>query len=60
LPDGAGYTTIAGLVIQSAGRMVTSGETVLLPTKVTAEVLDATPRQVRSVRLVLPKETTDA
>lgn len=60
LPDGPGYTTIAGLVIQSAGRMVTSGETVLLPTKVTAEVLDATPRQVRSVRLVLPRETTDA
>lgn len=60
LPVGPGYTTIAGLVIQTAGRMVTSGETVKLPAGIVAEVLDANPRQVRSVRLVLPREETDA
>jgi putative hemolysin len=60
LPVGPGYTTIAGLVIHIAGRMVTSGETVLLPGNIRAEVLDANPRQVRSVRLTLPQAETDA
>jgi putative hemolysin len=60
LPVGPGYTTIAGLVIHTAGRMVASGETVTLPGRIVAEVLDANPRQVRSVRLTLPNEETDA
>lgn len=60
LPVGPGYTTIAGLVIHAAGRMVTSREVVTLPTGVTAEILDANPRQVRSVRLTLPNQDTDA
>jgi putative hemolysin len=60
LPVGPGFTTIAGLVIHTAGRMVTSGETVMLPGNIEAEVLDANPRQVRSVRLTLPIEATDA
>lgn len=60
LPVGPGFTTIAGLVIHTAGRMVMSGETMTLPTGIEAEVLDANPRQVRSVRLTLPNEDTDA
>jgi CBS domain containing-hemolysin-like protein len=60
LPVGPGYTTIAGLVIHTAGRMVASGESVHLPGNIIAEVLDANPRQVRSVRLTMPHADTDA
>jgi putative hemolysin len=62
LPEGPGYTTLGGLVVQSAGRMVRTGERVQLPMEITAEVLDATARQVRVVRLHLPSasDATDA
>lgn len=59
LDDGPGYTTIAGLIIHCAGKMVKRGDRVTLQMGITAEVLDATSRQVRVVRLTLPPPPVD-
>jgi putative hemolysin len=56
LPDGPGFTTLGGLVVQRAGHMVKTGERIELPNGIEAEVLDASVRQVRVVRLHLPQE----
>lgn len=50
LPDGD-WNTIAGLCIALAGRIPAGGEKITLQTGVVAEVADASPRRIRSVRI---------
>jgi len=51
LPEAATYTTLAGLVVDRAERIPSPGEIVEIAEGVRAEVLEATPRQVRWLRL---------
>jgi putative hemolysin len=51
LPEGDGYTTIAGLCIALAGAMPERGARLPSPDGTQLEVLDASPRVVRHVRL---------
>jgi putative hemolysin len=51
LPEEGDWNTIAGLCIGVLGRIPTGGEVVQLTKHVRAEILDATARRVRSVRL---------
>ncbi len=51
LPEDAGFNTIAGLAVSRAERLPRSGETIELAPGIAVEVLEATPRQVRWLRL---------
>jgi putative hemolysin len=51
LPDDGDYTTLAGLVLELSGRMPRVGDKLSLPSGLTLEVVDASPRRVRTVRL---------
>jgi putative hemolysin len=51
LPERAGYATMAGLVLDRAQHIPTTGELIELAPDVTAEILDASPRAVRWLRL---------
>jgi len=62
LPDEGPWTTVAGLVLARAGRMPTAGESFALDDGVVLEVLDATPRRIRTVRVrppAAPPERSD-
>lgn len=50
LPEPENYTSIAGLCIHLAGRIPEPGATLSLPDGSTLEVVEASPRRVRSVR----------
>ena len=52
LPEGEAWTTMAGLVSSLAGRIPQPGTKLSLDDGTTLEVLEASPRQVRLVRLV--------
>jgi putative hemolysin len=54
LPEGDGYTTIAGLCIALAGTVPERGARLHAPDGTQLEVLEASPRVVRSVRLHPP------
>ena len=56
LPEPDGVSTIAGLCIRAAGHLPQAGEKVVLDDGHTFEVLDATPRKVRSVRVIPPRD----
>lgn len=49
LPEGEGWKTLAGLVLERAGTIPTTGETVELDDGTRLEVVDASPRRVRMV-----------
>lgn len=51
LPEGEGWSTIAGLCIELRGRIPQVGEVLRAPEGTTLELTEATPRQVRAVRL---------
>ncbi len=51
LPEAVTYTTLAGLVVACAEHIPAPGEVVQIAEGVRAEVLEATPRQVRWLRL---------
>jgi putative hemolysin len=51
LPDDGDWNTVAGLFIGIAGRIPTKGDRQQLPSGVVLEVVDASPRRIRSVRL---------
>ena len=55
LPEPETVSTIAGLCLDAAGRMPLTGEKVTLAGGYVFEVLDATPRKVRTVRIHPPK-----
>ena len=54
LPEGEGYTTLAGLCITVAGGIPAPGARLTAEGGVVLEVLDATPRVVRRVRIHRP------
>jgi putative hemolysin len=51
LPDDGSWTTIAGLVLTLAGRMPRAGESFEALAGIWLDVVDATPRRIRSVRI---------
>jgi putative hemolysin len=51
LPEDGDWTTMGGLCIAHAGRIPSPGDTVDLPRGVRLEVLEASPRRVRCLRL---------
>jgi putative hemolysin len=55
LPEGEGYTTVAGLCIALAGSVPERGARLHAPDGTEVEVLDASPRLVRIVRLRPPE-----
>lgn len=52
LPEGETFSTIAGLVLDLAGRIPKVGDTFEAPDGSTLEVIAASPRQVKRVRIV--------
>ena len=54
LPEHGDYTTIAGLSLALAGKVPSAGEVLRLPNGVTLEMVEVSPRRVRSVRVRLP------
>jgi putative hemolysin len=54
LPEGEESTTVAGLVLERAGRIPVSGERFPLPGGAVLEAADASARQVRTVRIHPP------
>jgi putative hemolysin len=54
LPEGEGYTTVAGLCIALAGSVPDRGARLVSPDGTELEVLDASPRVVRLVRIRPP------
>lgn len=54
LPEEDGYSTVAGLVITQLGRIPQVGSQVTLEDGVVLEVIEGTPRKIRSVRLSKP------
>jgi putative hemolysin len=59
LPEGETWSTIAGLVLELAGRIPREGTKFTAPDGTTLEVVSATPRNVRSVRVV-PRKPVEA
>lgn len=60
LPEGERWTTMAGLCLELAGRIPEAGERFSVPGGIEIEVVDASPRQVREVRVRLPPREEDA
>jgi putative hemolysin len=54
LPEEGEWNTIAGLCLVLAGRVPSRGETFTLPNGATLEILDATSRRIRAVRVRPP------
>ena len=59
LPEGEGWTTVAGLVLHLAGRMPAAGERYETEDRATLEVVDASARRVRLVRVHPPAPERD-
>jgi len=56
LPEGDGWSTVAGLCLDLAGRIPAKGERLLAPGGVVLEVTEASARRVRAIRIHLPTE----
>ncbi len=56
LPEEGDFTTVGGLVLSLAGRMPNAGDVLTLPSGLTLEVVDVSPRRVRSVRIRPPEQ----
>jgi putative hemolysin len=52
LPEDGEWTTVAGLLLALAGRIPTTGETLEIGNGVKAEIVEASPRRIRQVRLL--------
>jgi putative hemolysin len=51
LPEEGDYTTVAGLSLALAGKVPTNGEVLSLPNGIQLEMVDVSPRRVRTVRV---------
>jgi putative hemolysin len=60
LPDDGDWNTVAGLCIGVAGHIPTIGEQLTLPNGVQADVVDASPRRIRSLRIHPPRPNGDS
>jgi putative hemolysin len=56
LPEEEGWSTIAGLCLELAGRIPKAGEVLRVPDGTTLEIADATERQVLTVRVRKPQD----
>ena len=56
LADEGDWTTVAGLCLALAGHIPSQGETIKLPNGLLLEVVDASPRRVRAVRIHLKQD----
>jgi putative hemolysin len=56
LPEGERWSTMAGLCLELAGRIPAVGDRFAVHGDIEIEVVDATPRHVRAVRLRLPEK----
>jgi putative hemolysin len=52
LPEDGPWTTVAGLCLAVAGRIPTTGESLEIAKGVRVEIAEASPRRIRSVRIV--------
>ena len=59
LPEMDRWSTMAGLCLELAGRIPAAGERFTVPGGIEVEVVDASPRQVRAVRVRLPAAEDD-
>jgi putative hemolysin len=59
LPDDGDWNTVAGLCIGMAGHILTTGEKLTLPNGVLVEVVDASARRIRSLRIHAPHPNND-
>jgi putative hemolysin len=55
LPEGGNWSTLAGLCLARAGKIPNAGERLSLPGGVVLEIVDATPRRIRAVRVRSPQ-----
>jgi putative hemolysin len=55
LPEDGDWNTIAGLCLTLAGRVPGTGESFMIPNGTTLEVIDASARRVRAVRVRRPE-----
>jgi magnesium and cobalt exporter, CNNM family len=60
LPEEGDYTTLAGLSLALAGKVPSLGEMLPLPNGGTLEMVDVSPRRVRSVRVHPPSDAPPA
>jgi putative hemolysin len=60
LPEEGDYTTVAGLSLSLAGKVPSAGEVLPLPNGVTLEMVDVSPRRVRTVRVRPAPPAADA
>lgn len=58
LPDTRSWTTIAGLCLAVSGRVPTPGETLRISDELSLEIVDASPRRVRKLRIHLTKTSS--
>lgn len=54
LPEEDSWSTVAGLCLALAGRIPSAGERISVPGEISLEIVDATPRRVRAVRIHPP------
>ncbi len=59
LSEEEGWNTIAGLCLALAGRIPQAGDTLAGPSGLPIEIVDATPRRIRTVRLRVPAASGD-
>jgi putative hemolysin len=59
LPDDGDWNTVAGLCIGMAGHILVTGEKLTLPNGVLVEVVDASARRIRSLRIHAPHANGD-
>jgi putative hemolysin len=60
LPDDGDWNTIGGLSMALAGHVPSAGETLALDNGFTLEMVDVSPRRVRSVRIKPPEQPPEA
>ena len=60
LPEGELWATIAGYCIALAGHIPAPGERVVAEDGTILEILESTPRRIRTIRVLKPKSTDDA
>jgi putative hemolysin len=60
LPDSGDFTTIAGLSLALAGRIPSPGEKLSIENGTVIEIVDASPRRVRTVRIRPHREAPES
>ena len=60
LPENRAWTTIAGLCLAMSGHVPAPGEVLRISDELTLEIVDASPRRVRTLRIHLLKRSEDA